>query len=81
MLYLLESEDFCMLLEEEKEVLEETPAESEPVEEETKVEEPKEEKPQLPENVFSPFLIMSKDETTRLEEITGKPFAIASNVV
>lgn len=51
MLYLLESEDFCMLLEEEKEVLEETPAESEPVEEETKVEEPKEEKPQLPENV------------------------------
>ena len=51
MLYLLESEDFCMLLEEEKEILEETPAESEQVEEETKVEEPKEEKPQLPENV------------------------------
>ena len=51
MLYLLESEDFCMLLEEEKEVLEETPAEPEKVEEETKVEESKEEKPQLPENV------------------------------
>ena len=52
MLYLLESEDFCMLLEEEKEVLEETTSAAEPLEEEVKTEEPKKEKPQLPEDVL-----------------------------